>query len=107
MRTAVLVLALAACKGSPPDRCRFEPHNCPGDYGALCGTDEDCDGGLLCCVEDANCGGGMCTTGCAEDRDCPGDMRCEHQVCFYACSSDEDCALGMSCEHGETVCEWP
>jgi len=88
------------------DACRFDPEVCVGAHGALCRVDEDCGGGLFCCTERANCGGGMCTASCKNDRDCPGDMLCEHDKCFYACDSDRDCAEEMSCEHGNTVCEY-
>ncbi|MBX2801556.1 MAG: hypothetical protein KTR31_28020 [Myxococcales bacterium] len=87
--------------------CRFEPEECPGDYGAFCADGTECIDGLLCCDDERNCGGGMCTTECRDDQDCPVDMGCQHGVCFYACEEDVDCALGQTCEHGQTVCEWP
>lgn len=90
----------------PYDACRYEPQYCTGEPGSFCDTDRDCYAGI-CCTERANCGGGMCTYSCRDDRDCPPDMACEHDVCFFRCSSDRDCAVGQSCEHGNTVCEWP
>jgi len=106
----VVAASLAACDdedGISGPQCRFEPRECDGRAGALCSDDRDCRAPLHCCTEDGNCGGGMCTLECRDDRDCPSDMLCEHDVCFYACDRDEDCAAGMSCEHGNTICEWP
>lgn len=93
--------------GASSDKCRLYPEDCRGAAGTLCNDDRDCNGGLECCTDNNNCGGGMCTFECQDDRDCPIDMLCQHDLCFYACNSDDDCADSMSCEHGNTVCEYP
>jgi hypothetical protein len=92
---------------SSSDICRLDPQSCDGASGTLCDDERDCNPGLICCTENSNCAGGMCTRECDRDEDCPLDMLCEHSVCFYMCDSDRDCAEGMSCEHGKTICEWP
>ena len=77
------------------------------DWLVKVGVDDfDCNAQLICCTDDKNCGGGMCTLECDNDSDCPSDMLCEHDVCFYMCDSDADCAPEMSCEHGNTICEY-
>jgi hypothetical protein len=88
------------------DDCRLDPEGCDGGAGGLCHHDSDCADPLFCCTDNGNCGGGMCTADCHDDRDCPGDMLCEHGMCFYACDDDRDCATTMSCEHDRTVCEY-
>jgi len=93
--------------GLASDECRLHPEDCNGGAGSYCDDHDDCGPSLFCCEEDNNCGGGMCTADCRDDRDCPGDMLCEHDMCFYACDDDRDCAEGMSCEHDRTVCEYP
>jgi hypothetical protein len=113
LASLVVVAGFAACgndeegSGYTSSQCRFDPGACPGLAGALCVGDRDCRPPLTCCTDNGNCGGGMCTAECHDDRDCPLDMACEHSVCFYRCNDDRDCAVGMSCEHGSTVCEWP
>ncbi len=87
--------------------CRLEPEDCAGGAGGFCNDDRDCLEPLFCCREQANCGGGMCTADCRNDRDCPAGMLCEHDKCFYACDDDRDCAVDMRCEHNRTVCEYP
>ena len=87
--------------------CRLEPADCQGGAGGFCDDDRDCIEPLFCCEEQQNCGGGMCTAECHDDRDCPLDMLCEHDRCFYACDDDRDCAVDMTCEHDRTVCEYP
>lgn len=86
------------------ERCRFNP-DCNGGLGAFCSSGAECETGF-CCLEEKNCGGGMCTRQCNSDNDCPSDMGCEHGVCFLRCASHDECAQGMSCEHEFTVCEW-
>lgn len=88
------------------DECRLDPENCDGGAGGWCSDDRDCTAPLLCCQDDMNCGGGMCTADCQDDRDCPVGMLCEHELCFYACDDDRDCAVDMTCEHDRTVCEY-
>ncbi len=102
----VLTALFAGCgyDEDSSDTCRFEPAFCEdGRAGAFCNNDRDCRG--TCCTT-GNCGGGMCTYSCFDDRDCPSDMGCEHNVCFYYCRYDDDCAVGQRCEHDNTVCEW-
>ena len=100
----VAALSLGSC-GYNADKCRLNPELCYGYPGGFCEEELDCRPGTTCCTTD-NCGGGMCTVECEDDRDCPIGMLCEHDVCFYTCESDRDCAEGMSCEHGNTICEW-
>jgi hypothetical protein len=89
------------------DDCRLHPEDCEGGAGSLCHDDGDCNDALFCCEDNDNCGDGMCTADCHDDRDCPASMLCEHNLCFYACDDDRDCADGMTCEHDRTVCEYP
>ncbi len=111
MVTVVCLLAVVTshCGDGPlsSDTCRLDPQHCTGGAGTRCDDDRQCHGGLFCCQEKTNCGGGMCTLSCVGDLDCPGDMLCEHDKCFYRCADDRDCAAGMTCEHGKTICEYP
>jgi hypothetical protein len=97
MRTVIRTVAvllwalwLPACGNSMWDRCT---------------SSDDCGGNTFCCRE-AKCGGGMCTTGCATDRDCPNDAFCRDQKCFRACESDRDCDAPFTCrsKDGRLVC---
>lgn len=105
MALSVLVTACDDDGDVTSTACREDPARCPGLVGALCDSDRDCEAGF-CCQENSNCGDGMCTYRCADDRDCPPGTLCEHDLCFYACDSDRDCAPRQSCEHGDTVCEY-
>ena len=99
-----LALLVVACGAS--EDCRHDPAGCGGDLGGDCQRDSDCLDGV-CCTDDSNCGGGLCTLNCDSDVDCPDFMACEHDICFFRCSEDAECAVGQSCEHGNTICEWP
>lgn len=102
----VIVVASSMCIWCTPDveSCRYDWYDCGGYIGGICDVDMDCVEGF-CCTTD-NCGNGMCTYHCDDDRDCPPSMGCEHDTCFYLCDSDSDCAHGWECEHGNTICEW-
>jgi hypothetical protein len=106
----VCAFALSACDddgGEGLRRCQLDPAFCGVDYpGGFCDSHSECGTGY-CCLEQANCGGGMCTYQCASSADCPPDMACQHNTCFYRCNFDEDCARGQRCEHDRTVCEYP
>ncbi|MCB9643529.1 MAG: hypothetical protein H6728_10705 [Myxococcales bacterium] len=104
---APFLVMWCSCFPLAPDICRLEPEKCHGSPGALCNGDNECAGGLFCCLEKSNCGGGMCTLACEVDTDCPTNMLCEHKKCFFRCESDQDCAPTMRCEHGNTICEYP
>lgn len=84
--------------------CREHPGDCEGEIGGDCDVTDDCFDGFCC--RDKNCGGGMCTYRCSDDRDCPDSMLCEHDACFFRCDDDRDCGPGQECEHGKTICEY-
>jgi hypothetical protein len=78
----VVCLALAACESQPVDRT----------LGARCAAVADCD--VTCLGPSTAYPGGMCTTGCSTDDDCPAGARCAAEaggVCLFACRDDSDC----------------
>lgn len=93
--------------GDDLPRCRFDPDCETGGIGALCTTNDDCSVGE-CCLDEKNCGGGMCLLPCTTATDCPSDMHCAHSYCFFTCEQGSDCAEGMGCFHKNPpfVCEW-
>ncbi|MDB4929889.1 MAG: hypothetical protein JWM10_2373 [Myxococcaceae bacterium] len=79
---------------------------CTAGLGDDCRSDGVCGGaGLYCCAE-GKCGRGMCTSGCASDRDCPSGAYCEGRICWQPCDDDGDCADHLRCKSrdGRRMC---
>jgi len=96
---ALFVLSLLACFASCGD-ITVGPNSTT--VGAACAADTQC--AQQCLVNDRHFPGGMCTTPCAGDADCPRGGACideEGGVCVATCRSDADCAAfgrGFLCD---------
>ena len=63
--------------GTPAEPDAQDADGQGGDgLGELCTSTADCTGDLTCVFPDPGAPSGVCTTGCAEDADCPGGWRC-------------------------------
>ncbi|MFC1641503.1 hypothetical protein ACFL5O_02265 [Myxococcota bacterium] len=98
----VLAVGLSSVAGCADDD-EEEWATGPGSVGAACNYDSQCPG--FCCTT-RECGDGMCSYRCKDDRDCPAGTLCEGKVCYWTCSTERDCRVGQKCEHGHTVCQY-
>jgi hypothetical protein len=83
MRTALVVMLLAACQSSDVSR----------SVGARCDSNAECD---VECLSSGDWPGGFCTVLCDNDTGCPDGARCIEEnggVCAFGCTADAGCTF--------------